>query len=125
MALSFARASVRVASCALRGSGAGLVGRVLGTAVVAAAGVTAGTLANLQISRSMERQADDRGVEICASAGYNPEAAAGAIAKLGGARSSTTRLLDGVTSTHPSTSEREQNLRKKARGQSRPTTPSR
>ena len=107
--LSIAKASVRAVDRALERSGVGMGRRIVGALTSAVITGAAAGLGSLKQSRDLEREADDRGQEISSSAGYDPEAAASAIAKIDGGLNDP-GLIQKLTSTHPSSCERYLNL---------------
>lgn len=65
---------------------------------------------NKPFSRSQETEADEVGLMLMAEAGYNPEAAPALWQKMAKATGSSGGLLETLTSTHPNSKDRQDNL---------------
>lgn len=111
---SLVRTAVRVVNRRLANAGTGAAARVLGTVAAGAVGTAAAKLAVLGVSRVLENDADVRGIEISADAGFSADAAAGALAKIAVGRSQTEGIVERLLSTHPSTNQRAANLQRRA-----------
>src|SRR5262249_5339304 len=85
-------------------SGGGIIRT--GAAILGTAGVVVGNvLASAELSKGHEMEADTRGVQIMAEAGYDPDAAVTNLDKLTAGRSGGSLL-----STHPDRDSRLENL---------------
>lgn len=67
---------------------------------------------NKPFSRSQETEADEVGLFLMAEAGYNPEAAPNVWTKMSKVSGSSGSLLESLSSTHPTNSDRQANLSK-------------
>jgi len=99
----------------LREKGSGKIKRAAAQLVGGALGGAGVALSARLESQHYETKADERGIEVAAAAGYDPEASVTAHKKLHGGRILEIGLVQSITSSHPAPRARHEHLNQKSK----------